>query len=231
MRNYFYVFIGQYVPTILLMILGAAVGGAVPNVPEWADAYDANSVGGVFEAMLHPAGGFGKFIAVLLAFSLIGNIAASMYSISLNFQMLFPPLVRVPRVIFSIVTVAIVIPVGIEAAKHFFNSLENFLGVISYWPGCFAAVIMIEHFYFRGNSFDNYDRSAWKTARRLPSGCAAAAASLISIALIVPSMDELWYVGPIAEHTGDIGFEMAIAVTAILYVPFRYLEIKVQGHM
>lgn len=132
---FWYVFTGQSLPTIILMILGAAIGGAVPNVPSWQKAYDVDSSGGVLAAMLQPAGGFGKFITVILAFSLIGNVGASMYTVTLNFQVLLPFLIRVPRVIWAAVTTAIVIPVAIRAAASFFASLENFLGIISYWPG------------------------------------------------------------------------------------------------
>lgn len=51
------------------MILGAAIGGAVPNVPSWSAGYETNSASGVLAAMLHPAGGFGQFVTVLLAVS------------------------------------------------------------------------------------------------------------------------------------------------------------------
>lgn len=117
------------------MILGAAIGGAVPNVPSWQAGYDADSSGGVLAAMLKPAGGFGKFVTVVLAFSLIGNVGASTYTVTLNFQVLMPFLIRVPRIFWAGITTAIVIPVSIKAAHSFFNSLENFLGIISYWPG------------------------------------------------------------------------------------------------
>lgn len=83
--------------------------------------------------MLRPAGGFGKFIAVLLAFSLTGNVSASMYTVTLNWQLLVPWFVRIPRIVFSVVTTAVMIPVAITAATDFFDSLENFLGIVSYW--------------------------------------------------------------------------------------------------
>ncbi|KAF4628333.1 hypothetical protein G7Y89_g9826 [Cudoniella acicularis] len=38
-RMFWYVYTGQVLPTILLMILGAAIGSCVPNVPSWNDAY------------------------------------------------------------------------------------------------------------------------------------------------------------------------------------------------
>jgi len=42
--------------------------------------------------------------------------------------------------------------------------------------------------------------------------------------LVVPSMGQVWYTGPIARKTGDIGFEVAMAATALFYIPLRHLE-------
>ena len=115
---------------------------------------------------------------------------------------------------------------GIKAADNFFDSLENFLGIISYYAGCFMAIILIEHCFFRYNTCTKYDRNAWNDQTKLPTGIAALGASLISLALIVPCIDSLWYVGPIAKKTGDLGFEAAFAVTAIFYFPLRSLELS-----
>jgi purine-cytosine permease-like protein len=98
---------------------------------EYADplrSNEENHVGGVLVAMLRPAGGFGKFVAVLLSLSVVGNIAATFYSVSLNFQVLFPPFGRWPRYVFALLTTAIVIPLAIVAAGHFYDALVNFLG-------------------------------------------------------------------------------------------------------
>ena len=51
------------------MILGAAIGGATPNIPSWMEGYQTNAASGVLAAMLHPAGGFGRFVTVVLAVS------------------------------------------------------------------------------------------------------------------------------------------------------------------
>lgn len=228
---FWYVYIGQTVPTILLMILGAAIGACVPNVASWDDGYAAYSAGGVLEAMLRPAAGFGKFIAVLLAFSLIGNVSASMYTISLNFQALATYAALVPRTVYAIITTIIMIPVAIKASESFFYSLENFLGIVSYWPGAFGAIVIIEHFYFRKGDASSYDQAIWKDGRKLPPGIAAISTGILSFGLVVPCMNTTWFVGPIAEHTGDIGFEMAFAVACILYIPLRTLEIRLCGRL
>jgi hypothetical protein len=51
------------------MTLGAAIGGATPNVESWSLGYDKNAASGVLAAMEHPAGVFGRFVTVLLAVS------------------------------------------------------------------------------------------------------------------------------------------------------------------
>ena len=78
----------------------------VLNVPDWEAGYAGGNVGGLLEAMLHPVGGFGKFLTVLLSLSVAANNAATFYSFSINMQILIPSLVVVPRYVFSIVATA-----------------------------------------------------------------------------------------------------------------------------
>lgn len=211
------------------MTLGSAIGNAIPNVPAWQAGYDARLVGGVLAAMLQSLGGFGKFLVVLLSFSLLGNLAATSYSVTLNLQLLLPFLVKVPRYMFSIVFAAIVIPVAIFAAGDFFHNLENFVALISYWCSAFLAVVLVEHFVFRKRDCAAYDPEAWNDAARLPWGAAALAATVLSFGLVVPSMSQAWWKGPIAVTTGDIGFEVAFAVSGLVYVPLRWAEKRRSG--
>jgi NCS1 nucleoside transporter family len=231
MRIAAYTYVGLALPTILLMTLGAAMGGATPNMPDWQAGYEVNAASGVLAAMLHPAGGFGRFVTVVLGFSMLGNLAATMYSITLNLQMLVPWLFRIPRFVFSIVITAIVIGVAVEAAKSFFVNLENFLGVIGYWAAAFIGIILVEHLLFRRGSFIAYtkDDEAWDDTQKLPLGIAAVAAGISSLGLIVPGMSQTWFTGPIGKTTGDIGFEVAFVISALVYVPLRFMERKMTG--
>jgi purine-cytosine permease-like protein len=228
-RIFAYTFAGLFVPTVPLMVLGAAIGGAMPNVHDWMHGYNAYSVGGVLDAMLFPAGGFGKFVSVLLALSVLGNLSAAMYSISLNFQLALPTglLARVPRAIFVVVYTAVCIPVSIYASRSFFASLENLLYVIGYWSAAFVAIVATEHFVFRGADCSRYNPEHWDVPSMLPPGIAAIAALGLSFGLIVPCMGQVWYTGPIALTTGDIGFEVAIFLAPLLYVPLRLAEKKI----
>ena len=85
------------------------------NATSWMEGYNNFSVGGLIEAMLSPAGGFGKFLTVLIALSVMGNIAATFYSVSLNLQIILPVLVVVPRYIFSIVATAMFVPFYLDS--------------------------------------------------------------------------------------------------------------------
>ena len=83
----------------------------------------------------------------------------------------------------------------------------------------------------RHNNPAEYDLNDSDAPRRLPSGIAALAASIASFGLVIPCMSQVWFMGPIAKTTGDIGFEATFGVSAVLYLPFRLLEIRVLGHV
>ncbi|KAF9564518.1 NCS cytosine-purine permease [Agrocybe pediades] len=222
-------YLGFLLPIVTIQCFGAAVASVSSSIPEWETGYEGGNVGGLLEAMLHPVGKFGKFLTVLLSLSVAGNISATFYSISLNIQIFIPSLVVVPRYIFSLVATAIVVPISIVGAHRFYDALVNFLGLIGYWASAYVAIILIEHFVFRKNDPSLYDVKAWNVPRRLPSGLAALAAGISCFGVVIPSMEQVWFTGPIAKSTGDIGFEVAFAVAGILYFPFRWLEIRWRG--
>jgi purine-cytosine permease-like protein len=95
--------------------------------------------------------------------------------------------------------------------------------------GALVSVVCVEHLYFRKGSFARYDLQSWNVPSQLPLGAAALGACISSFALVIPSMNQVWYTGPIARKTGDIGFEMAAIVTALLYIPLRRLEKNWRG--
>jgi purine-cytosine permease-like protein len=118
---------------VTLQCLGAAFAVAATSVPAWTDGYAGGNVGGLLEAILQPTKGFGKFLTVLLSLSVVGNIAATSYSATLNLQILIPLLVVVPRYIFSVVLTAMhVFPIiHILWADTFFGCTASFLFQLS----------------------------------------------------------------------------------------------------
>ena len=124
-----------------------------------------------------------------------------------------------------------VVSLAIVGSHRFYNTLTNFLPLIGYWASAYGAVILVEHFLFRGHDFVLYDLRDWNQRKRLPTGIPALVAGFASIGLIVPCMDQVWFIGSIAKTTGDIGFEVAFFVSGILYVPLRWLEIRLRKHL
>ncbi|KAI0064983.1 NCS cytosine-purine permease [Artomyces pyxidatus] len=228
-RIFTYSYLGLNLPTIAIQCLGAAAAISAPSVPDWNAGYADGNVGGLVAAMLHPVGGFGKFLTVLLSLSVTANNAPTIYSLCLGFQTFIPPLVVVPRYVFSVLATAIVIPLSIVGQHKFYSTLSNFLGLIGYWAGAYVTALMIEHLYFHRGDFASYDLKAWNVPARLPLGLAALGAGILSFGLVIPCMDQVWFVGPIAKTTGDLGFEMAMTVTALLYIPLRTLEKNWRG--
>ena len=62
-------------------MIGAAFAAAAPGVPSWSTGFkDGNDMGGLIAAVLAPAGGFGKFLLVLIAVSTSSTCAPVIYS-------------------------------------------------------------------------------------------------------------------------------------------------------
>ncbi|KAI9510190.1 NCS cytosine-purine permease [Russula earlei] len=193
------------------------------------EGYTDGNVGGLLNAMLSPLGGFGKFLVVLLCLSVTATVSPTTYSMCMAIQTLIPPMVGVPRYVFSVAATALVIVLAIVGQHRFYSALSNFLGIIGYWAGAWVAAICVEHLYFRKGDFSLYDIQYWNVPSKLPLGAAALGASILSFALVIPSMSQVWYTGPIAHTTGDIGFEFAFALTALFYIPLRHVEKRVRG--
>ncbi|KAK7437505.1 hypothetical protein VKT23_018577 [Stygiomarasmius scandens] len=234
-----YAYLGYLLPITSLQCLGAAVASSAPSVPAWEAGWnlgDQSNVGGLLEAMLSPVGNFGKFLTVLLSLSVTGNIAATFYSISFNIQLFIPTLVVVPRYVFSLVSLAIVLPLAIVGSHRFYDTLENFLALIGYWASDYVAIVLVEHFVFRPrntlhSSTKGYDLTQWNSPRLLPTGIPAVTAGVLTFGLIIPCMSQVLFVGPIGEKTGDIGFEVAFFLCSALYLVLRTVEIRWRGRI
>ncbi|KXN87084.1 Purine-cytosine permease fcyB [Leucoagaricus sp. SymC.cos] len=210
-KIFLYSYFGFILSIIPLQCTGAAVIASASSVPLWEQSHTNGDVGGLLEAMLEPVHGFGKFLTVLLSLSVIGNVAI------------------VPRYFFSALGTAIVIALAVVGQHRFYETLVNFLGLLGYWSAAYVMVIFLEHLYFRKGRFDLYDTTAWNTPSLLPTGIAAVAAVIFAFGPVVPCVDQIWYVGPVAETTGDIGFEVAFVASAIFYFVFRWIEVRWRG--
>ncbi|KAH9174767.1 cytosine-purine permease [Lactarius sanguifluus] len=160
--------------------------------------------------MFEPVDKFGKDLMVFVSLSVTGNNVPTIYSFGMCFQTFIPSPVVVPRYVFSVVANAVrIIPLSIAGQHKLYSALSSFLSIIGYWAGPWVAAVLNE-------------------PSKLPLGAAALTASALRFALVIPSMDVVWYEGPILT-TGNIGIEMAMAVTTLLYVPLRHLEKRWKG--
>lgn len=226
------VFLGFFLSTAPIMMLGAAFAISAKDIPSWESALQVSN-GALYDVILTGPGGvgnFGRFLLVILALSAIGNIAATLYSFGLTLQTLLPLLGYVPRFIWPVLATAIVLPLAIVGADHFYTTLSNFSAVLGYWASLFVAVVLVEHVVIRKRKFELYDTSVWNDYRKLPLGVAALVSAILSLGLVIPSMDQVWFSGPIAKKSGDLGFELGFVICCIIYIPLRLLEKHLTGH-
>jgi purine-cytosine permease-like protein len=227
LRLALYCLAGLYVPFTLLMILGAAIGGAIPAIPSWAAAYQQGSFGGVVgEILTSRVGDFGRFCLVILGFSIVTTSARDMYSISLYLASIVPRLHRVPRVLVLIVTAGAMVGIAIAASRSFLPSLSTLVSIAGYMTGPIVACFLVEILVFRKGDPASIDPTTWNDAKALPTGIPALISTLVPWALIVPSMDTVWYSGPIARQVGDLAWELGTASAVLIYLPLRAAEIS-----
>ncbi|CAK7217387.1 hypothetical protein SBRCBS47491_003146 [Sporothrix bragantina] len=232
MRIAMYCLFGVAGPFSLLMVLGAAIGGAMPQIPEWYAAYESGGTGGVLGAILITRlGDFGRFILVLLGMSVLATCARDIYTVSFNIMCILPWLRRVPRVVLAVIATGTIIGVAHKAAEDIISAIITFLSIIGYYAGSSITCFLIEFLYFRKGNPASFDPAIWDDGRKLPTGLSALVGVLVPWALIAPSMSQDWYTGPIAAKVGDLGFEFAVVVAALVYPPVRALEIKIRGRL
>ncbi|EEH42162.2 uncharacterized protein PADG_06982 [Paracoccidioides brasiliensis Pb18] len=207
-----YTYLGLFLPNTPLMILGAAIGGAVPNTPSWASAYESGSVGYIAPRLLRSRKHCRNHLQHNTEHFKYYSPSSSVFHAQSSPPSSLPSSSQSP----------------IRAAASFFSSLENFIGVIAYWSAAFFAIVTVEHLVIRHGNYASYEHVIWDVGSQLPSGIAALGAGLLSFALVIPCMSQKWFTGPIAEITGDIGFEMALVVSSLLYLPFRACEVRLQ---
>jgi purine-cytosine permease-like protein len=227
-------FFGQF----FIEILGAALMTSVKSSdPAFTAAYDRAGVGGltgqVFEGYGSGVRGFGKFIQVILSFSVVAVVITNIYSLGLNVQVISNSLMKVPRLIWSLIGGVIFLVAAVAGRNHLQQVMEDFLNVIAYWLTPFLTIVFLEHICFRRGYV--YDIDAWDKKEKLPYGIAAFSVFIIGTLLAILCMSQTWWVGPIALDVGnapygtDISWELALGVTIVLYIPLRYLERKKWG--
>lgn len=236
-KVFVWTYCGLFFSQFLVELLGAALMTTITGSPAFQAAYDTAGVGGltgqIFEGYGSGVRGFGKFIQVILSFSVVGVVVLNIYSTGLNVQIISTTLMKVPRLIWSIASGAVFLVAAVAGRNHLQEVMEDFLNVIAYWLTPFLAIMFMEHIIWRRGF--QYDLTAWQDPSRLPYGFAALTTFIIGTVLCVICMSQTWWVGPIALAVGnppfgtDISWELGLGATIILYIPLRFLERKMTG--
>jgi len=224
--------LGIAIPTSIGMLAGCVVSSGMNNRPDWKDTYENQGLGFLIQEMLHPHG-FAKFILTLLVLSGINVNVISIYSAAISCQQFSRPFSRVPRFIWIILCFAVILGLAVGGRESLSAYLQNFLSLLGYWCTQYFVILFSEHVIFRKMNFANYDLDAWNDPSRLPVGIAAGLAFSIGIIAWVMGMVETWYEGPLGKligtSGGDIANEFTFAVTALVFIPARFLEKRYIG--
>ena len=156
------------------------------SAPRFAERYARDSVGGLLGAALEPAGGFGQFCLVVLAFGIVANNIPNMYSLALTTQALHPWLQAIPRPFICIIGTVVYVVLAIVGVDHFESWLDTLLVLLSYWLAIYSTILLEEHLIFRRGNWANYDPDRIADWKSLPVGIAASVALVAGGELNVP---------------------------------------------
>ncbi|KAJ2970235.1 hypothetical protein NQ176_g8284 [Zarea fungicola] len=220
--------IGIAAPTAIGMVAGCVVASALDNKPEWNYAYN-EGLGYVIQAALFPRA-FAKFLLTLLVLSGINTNVIGIYSAALSFQQISRPFALIPRFLWMLFSLVCILALAVGGREQLNQYLQSFLSLLGYWCTSYMVIVLEEHYIFRKRSFDNYDLDGWNTPSRLPLGIGASVAFGLGVIAWCMGMSQTWFVGPLAKlfggGGGDVANEFTFVVTALAYVPARYLELK-----
>ncbi|KAK4052476.1 Purine-cytosine permease fcy21 [Microbotryomycetes sp. JL201] len=235
-KVFFYTYTGLNLPLIFCEVIGAVLMHTFEKKPSWEQAYNVDHFGGLLGAPLTgPMGGFGKFLLVILAMSIVANNIPNMYSFALTFQTLGSQAQKIPRMFLVILGTGIYIAVAIPGASSFEDFLDLMLVILSYWLAIYSCILIEEFFIFRQGSFTKgFDLERYNDLSALPIGLAAFGATAIGACGAVLGMAQVWWIGPIAKAIepkfgADIGFLLSFGFSGVAYPPLRYLERKYFG--
>jgi Purine-cytosine permease and related proteins len=217
-RVFWLTFLGVTIPCILLEILGVGLTTYLKGV----------SGGELVAAATQSLGGFGTFLLILLALSVIANNIPNDYSLGLSVQVLGHAFQRVDRAVWTLIGAVIYVLIAIPLLGNFNATLENFLLLIAYWLGPWSIILILEHFVYRHGKYNVDD---WNTPGKLPVGWAAIVAMVLGLVGVYLGADQLLFAGPIAKALGgmDIGFELGVVFAAISYLILRPIELRQSG--
>jgi len=198
-----YTFLGLALSAIWIEALGLAVVGALGS--EADTVHQINTLVG---------GGIVGILAMIAIF--FGTVAVNSMNDYTGSLSLLAAGIRVPRPISAaIVAVLSFLATLYLYYNNFASTVENYLLVITYWIGPWAAIVLIDWRRRAGR----IDGAKAVTFNLLPSGRNALVALVIGFVASIPFMNQTLYVGPLVEtlNGADIAYIVGFIVAGIVY--------------
>jgi NCS1 family nucleobase:cation symporter-1 len=196
-------FLGLFAGAVWIEILGLAVVGALGS--------ETDTVHQIYGLL--GAGVLGAIAMIAIFFGTVAVNSMNDYTGSLSLQAAG---IRIPRPISAgIVAVLSFIATLYLYYNDFSSTVENYLLVITYWIGPWAAIILID-WRRRGDRIDGSNAVRFSL---LPSGLSALIALVVGFLVSIPFMNQTLYVGPAANALGgaDIAYLVGFVVAGALY--------------
>ncbi len=196
-------FLGLALSAIWIEALGLAVVGALGSETDTVHQINGLLGGGII----------GILAMVAIFFGTVAVNAMNDYTGSLS---LLAAGIKVKRpVSAAIVAVLSFLATLYLYYNNFSSTVENYLLVITYWIGPWAAIVLID-WRRRG---DGIDGSKAVEFSLLPSGLNAILALGIGFAVSIPFMNQTLYVGPAATALGgaDVAYLVGFVVAGVIY--------------
>ena len=146
-------FLGTFLPTTFVGIIGLLIGNVALGYKPWGDAYAKWGMGGLLNEAFKPWGGGGKFLLVIIFLSLISNNILNTYSAAFGLQLAGTVFARIPRWLWAIGITAVYLVAALVGRNEFSTILGNFLPMIGYWISMYFILLLEENTIFRTNRF------------------------------------------------------------------------------
>ena len=198
-----YTFLGLALSAIWIEALGLAVVGALGS--EADTVHQINTLVG---------GGIVGILAMVAIF--FGTVAVNSMNDYTGSLSLLAAGIKVRRPISAAIVAALSFLATLYLYyNNFASTVENYLLVITYWIGPWAAIVLIDWRRRAGR----FDGSRAVDFARLPSGRNALIALAVGFVASIPFMNQTLYVGPLVAtlNGADIAYIVGFIVAAIAY--------------
>jgi nucleobase:cation symporter-1, NCS1 family len=196
-------FLGLALSAIWIEALGLAVVGALGSEADTVHQINGLIGGGIV----------GVLAMVAIFFGTVAVNSMNDYTGSLSLQAAG---IRIARPISAgVVAVLSFLATLYLYYNNFSSTVENYLLVITYWIGPWAAIVIID-WRRRGAAIDG---SRAVVFSMLPSGANALIALVVGFAASIPFMNQTLFIGPLVGTLGgaDIAYVVGFVVAAVVY--------------